>query len=119
MKCKFKKYKYITQDSGNIILSTNKKGKAKWVGWCPGEKTEDNKKWFVSTKNRELIIGDFKGICMVDVCKFKMPDGSGVGVVKNSTTVIDFKKLILKTEYFWKDEKKKYKEKEKCKKVKK
>ena len=52
MKCKFKKYKYIIQDSGNIILSTKKKGKPKWVGWCPGEKTEDNKDWFVSAKNR-------------------------------------------------------------------
>ena len=61
MKCKFKKYKYIIQDLGNIILSTNNKGKPKWVGWCPGEKTEDNKGWFVSAKNRELIISDFKG----------------------------------------------------------
>ena len=35
MKYKFKKYKYIIQDSGNIILSTKKKGKPKWVEWCP------------------------------------------------------------------------------------
>ena len=66
MKCKFKKYKYIIQDSGNIILSTKKKGKPKWIGWCPGEKTEDNKNWFVSAKNRELIIIDLKGICMIE-----------------------------------------------------
>ena len=31
MKCKFKKYKYITQDLGNIILTTKKKGDPKWV----------------------------------------------------------------------------------------
>ena len=35
MKCKFKKYKYITQDLGNIILTTKKKGEPKWVRWCP------------------------------------------------------------------------------------
>ena len=29
MKCKYKKYKYITQDLGNIILTTKKKGKPK------------------------------------------------------------------------------------------
>ena len=70
MKCKFKKYNYISQDSGDIILSTNKKGKAKWVRWCPGEKTEDNKDWFVSAKNRELIISDLKGICMIEKGEF-------------------------------------------------
>jgi len=74
---------------------------------------------FISASGPGLLLSDLKGICMVDVGKFKMADGSGVGVVKNSTTVIDFKTLILKTEYFWKDEKKKYKRKEKCKKVKK
>ena len=66
MKCKFKKYKYITQDLGNIILTTKKKGEPKWVGWCPDKKTEDNKHWFVSAKNRELIISDLKGICMIE-----------------------------------------------------
>ena len=70
MKCKFKKYKYIIQDSGNIILSTKKKGKPKWVGWCPGEKTEENKNWFVSAKNRELIISDLKGICIIEKGEF-------------------------------------------------
>ena len=49
-KCKFKKYKYIIQDLGNIILSTKKKAKPKWVGRYPGKKTEDNKDWFVSAK---------------------------------------------------------------------
>ena len=118
MKCKYKKYKYITQDSGNIILSTKKKGKAKWVGWCPGEKTEDNKKWFVSTKNRELIISDLKGICMIEKGEFLMKNGK-VGFVRSSASVTDFKKLTYTSEFFWKNRKKKIKRNEKCREVKK
>ena len=38
MKCKFKKYKYITQDLNNIILTAKKKGLPKWIGWCPEKK---------------------------------------------------------------------------------
>ena len=118
IKCKYKKYKYITQDSGNIILSTNKKAKPKWVRWCPGEKTEDNKNWFVSAKNRKLIISDLKGICMVEVGEFFMKNGD-IGVVRSIISVTDFKKLTYSSEFFWMDETKKRKRKEKCKKVKK
>ena len=118
MKCKYKKYKYITQDSGNIILSTKKKGEPKWVGWCPDKKTEDNKKWFVSTKNRELIISDLKGICMIEKGEFLMKNGS-IGVVRLSASITDFKKHTYNSEFFWMDETKKRKRKEKCKKVKK
>ena len=117
IKCKYKKYKYIIQDSGNIILSTKKKGKPKWVGWCPGEKTEDNKDWFVSAKNRELIISDLKGICMVEDGKFFKKDGN-FGVVKSIISVTNFKKLTYTSEFFWMDKTKKRKRKEKCKKVK-
>ena len=118
MKCKFKKYKYITQESGNIILSTKKKDKPKWVGWCPDEKTEDNKHWFVSAKNRELIISDLKGVCMIEKGEFLMKNGK-VGFVRSSASVTDFKKLTYTSEFIWMDEKKKRKRKEKCKKVKK
>ena len=118
MKCKFKKYKYIIQDSGKIILSTKKKGKPKWVGWCPGEKTEDNKDWFVSAKNRELIISNLKGICMVEKGEFFMKDGN-IGVVRSIMSVTDFKKLTYSSKFFWMNETKKRKRKEKCKKVKK
>ena len=118
MKCKFKKYKYITQDLGNIILSTKKKGKPKWVGWCPGKKTEDNKDWFVSAKNRELIISDLKGICMIEKGEFLKKNGN-IGFVRSSTSVADFKKFVYTREFFWMDETKKRKRKEKCKKVKK
>ena len=117
MKCKYKKYKYITQDSGNVILSTNKKGKPKWVGWCPGEKTEDNKNWFVSAKNRELIIGDFKGICMVEKGEFLMKNGN-IGVIRSSKSVTDFKELTYTSEFLWMDKRKKRTRNEKCKKVK-
>ena len=117
--CQYNKYKYIIKDSGNNILQASKKfDKGKYYQWCPME-TKNAFPRFISASGPGLLLSDLKGVCMVDVAKFKMADGSGVGVVKNSTTVIDFKKLILKTEYFWKDEKKKYKEKEKCKKVKK
>ena len=118
MKCKFKKYNYISQDSGDIILSTNKKGKAKWVGWCPGKKTEDNKDWFVSAKNRELIISDLKGICMIEKGEFLKKNGN-IGFVRSSTSVTDFKKLTYTSEFFWMNETKKRKRNEKCKKVKK
>ena len=118
MKCKFKKYKYIIQDSGNIILSTKKKGKPKWVGWCPGEKTEDNKDWFVSAKNQELIISDLKGIFMIKKGEFFMKD-ENIGVVRSIISVTDFKKLTYTSKFFWMDETKKRKRKEKCKKVKK
>ena len=116
MKCKFKKYKYITQDSGNIILSTNKKGKPQWVGWCPGEKTADNEHWFVSAKNRELIISDLKGICMVEKGEFLTRFGN-ISFIRESTSVTDFKKLTYTSEFFWKNKTKKRKRKEKCKKV--
>ena len=41
MKCKYKKYKYIFKNSGDVIMSTKKKGKPKWVNWCPDEKNEE------------------------------------------------------------------------------
>ena len=118
IKCKYKKYKYITKDSGNIILSTNKKVKPKWVGWCPGEKTEDNKNWFVSAKNQKLIISDLKGTCMIGKGEFLMKNGS-IGVIRLSTSITDFKEHTYISEFFWMDETKKRKRKEKCKKVKK
>ena len=118
MKCKYKKYKYITQDLGNIILSTKKKGEPKWVRWCPGEKTENNKDWFVSAKNRELIISDLKGICIIEKGEFLKRNGN-IGFVRLSTSITDFKKLTYTSEFFWMDETKKRKRKEKCKKVKK
>jgi hypothetical protein len=118
MKCKFKKYKYITQDLDNIILSTKKKGEQKWVRWCPGEKTEDNENWFVSAKNRELIISDLKGICMIEKGEYLMRNGN-IGVVRSIISVTNFKKLTYTSEFFWKNIKKKRKRKEKCKKVKK
>ena len=116
MKCKFKKYKYITQDLDNIILSTKKKGELKWVRWCPDEKTEDNKHWFVSAKNRELIISDLKGICMIGKGEFLKKNGK-IGFVRSSTSVTDFKKFVYTSEFFWMDETKKRKRKEKCKKI--
>ena len=116
--CKYSKYKYIIKDSGNNILSTNKKlDKGKYYQWCPMEPKNAFPR-FISASGPGLLLSDLKGVCMVDVAKFKTSDGS-VGVLKNATSVVDFKKLIYKTEYFWKDEKKKYKRKEKCKKVKK
>ena len=113
MKCKFKKYKYITQDLGNIILTTKKKGEPKWVGWCPDEKTEDNKHWFVSAKNRELIISDLKGVCMIEKGEFLMRNGN-ISFFRSITSVTDFKKLTYTSEFFWKNIKKKIKRKEKC-----
>jgi hypothetical protein len=105
MKCKFKKYKYITQDLGNIILTTKKKGEAKWVGWCPNEKTEDNKHWFVSAKNRELIISDLKGVCMIEKGEFLMRNGN-ISFFRSITSVTDFKNLTYTSEFFWKNKKK-------------
>ena len=118
IKCKYKKYKYITQDSGNIILSTNKKAKPKWVRWCPGEKTEDNKNWFVSAKNRKLIISDLKGVCMIEKGEFLMRNGN-ISFFRSITSVTDFKKLTYTSEFFWNNKKKKIKRKEKCREVKK
>ena len=118
MKCKFKKYKYIIQDLGNIILTAKKKGEPKWVGWCPDKKTEDNKHWFVSAKNRELIISDLKGLCMIEKGEFLMKNGN-ISFFRSITSVTDFRKLTYTSEFFWKNRKKKIKRKEKCKMVKK
>ena len=119
MDCKTGKYRYIKQDSETTILYTHKKrDKGKWAGWCPGEVTEDNKAWFVSAKDRDLLITDRKGICMVSEGKFKMTNGK-IGIVRSNTSVVDFVKKTYTTEYFWMDEKKKTKNKQKCKIVKK
>ncbi len=117
MKCKFKKYKYITQDLGNIILSTKKKGKPKWVAWCPGEKMENNREWFVSAKNRELIISDLKGVCMIEKGEFLMRNGN-ISFFRSITSVTDFKKLTYTSEFFWKNKKKKLKEKKSAQRLK-
>ena len=119
MDCKTGKYRYIKQDSETTILYTHKKrDKGKWAGWCPSEVTEDNKAWFVSAKDRDLLITDRKGICMVSEGKFKMTNGK-IGIVRSNTSVLDFVKKTYTTEYFWMDEKKKTKNKTKCKIVKK
>ena len=119
MDCKTGKYRYIKQDSETTILYTHKKrDKGKWAGWCPSEVTEDNKAWFVSAKDRDLLITDRKGICMVSEGKFKMTNGK-IGIVRSNTSVVDFVKKTYTTEYFWMDEKKKTKNKQKCKIVKK
>ena len=81
------------------------------------EKTEDNKDWFVSAKNRELIISDLKGICMIGKGEFLKKNGN-IGFVRSSTSVTDFKKFVYTSEFFWMDETKKRKRKEQCKKVK-
>jgi|TARA_B100000959_G_scaffold33319_1_gene31705 hypothetical protein len=116
MKCKFKKYKYITQDIDSIILTTKKKGEPKWVAWCPNEKTEDNKHWFVSAKNRKLIITDLKGVCMIEKGEFLMKNGN-ISFFRSITSVTDFKKLTYTSEFFWKNKKKKIKRKENCKEI--
>ena len=119
MDCKTGKYRYIKQDSETTILYTHKKrDKGKWAGWCPSEVTEDNKAWFVSAKDRDLLITDRKGICMVSEGKFKMTSGE-IGIVRSNTSVVDFVKKTYTTEFFWMDEKKKTKNKQKCKIVKK
>ena len=119
MDCKTGKYRYIKQDSETTILYTHKKrDKGKWAGWCPSEVTEENKAWFVSVKDHDLLITDRKGICMVSEGKFKMTNGK-IGIVKSNTSVVDFVKKTYTTEYFWMDEKKKTKNKQKCKIVKK
>ena len=117
--CKTGKYRYIKQDSETTILYTHKKrDKGKWARWCPSEVTEENKAWFVSAKDLDLLITDRKGICMVSEGKFKMTNGE-IGIVRSNTSVVDFVKKTYTTEYFWMDEKKKTKNKQKCKIVKK
>ena len=119
MDCKTGKYRYIKQDSETTILYTHKKrDKGKWAGWCPSEVTEENKAWFVSVKDHDLLITDRKGICMVSEGKFKMTNGK-IGIVRSNTSVVDFVKKTYTTEFFWMDEKKKTKNKRKCKLVKK
>ena len=71
-----------------------------------------------SVKDHDLLITDRKGICMVSEGKFKMTNGK-IGIVKSNTSVVDFVKKTYTTEYFWMDEKKKTKNKQKCKLVKK
>ena len=55
---------------------------------------------------------------MVSEGKFKMTNGK-IGIVRSNTSVVDFVKKTYTTEYFWMDEKKKTKNKQKCKIVKK
>ena len=113
IECKYKKYKSIFKNSGDVIMSTKKKGEPKWVNWCPDEKNEDNKHWFVSAKNRNLIVGDLKGACSIEKGEF-LKKNNKVGFVRYSSSVIDFKKLTYNGELFWMNESKKRKRKEKC-----
>ena len=118
MDCKTGQYRYINNDSGTEILFMHKKrDKGKFAGWCPAEVNEKNKSWFVSVEDHNLLISENKGICMVSEGKFKMANGK-VGTVRSNTSVVDFKKKTYTTEYFWMDEKKKFKKKTKCKIVK-
>jgi hypothetical protein len=115
MDCKTGKYRYINNDSVAKILYTHKKrDKGKWAGWCPAEVNEKNKSWFVSAKDHNLLISENKGICMVSEAKFKMANGK-VGIIRSSTSVVDFTKKTYTAEYFWMDEKKKFKKTTKCK----
>ena len=105
----------IANNENILVYSTNKKrDKGKWASWCPAEVTEKNKLWFVSAKDHNLLISENKGICMVSEGKFKMTNGK-VGIVRSNTSVVDFTKKTYTTEYFWMDEKKKFKKKTKCK----
>ena len=115
MDCKTGKYRYINNDSRTEILFMHKKrDKGNFAGWCPAEVNEKNKLWFVSAKDHNLLISENKGICMVSEGKFKMTNGK-VGTVRSNTSVVDFTKKTYSTEYFWMDEKKKFKKKTKCK----
>ena len=119
MKCKVQKYKYIIQDSGNIILGTHlKRDKGKWYKWCPYQVQDDNKHFLISVDGAKLSISNLKGVCMAEGGKFKLT-GGGTGTVKSQTSVMDFNKFTRTSEFFWMDETQKRKTKEKCKKVKK
>lgn len=115
MECKNGTYHYINENGDIQILYTHKKrDKGKYAAWCPSEQTEKNKSWFISAKDHNLIKSEKKGICMVSEAKFKTTNGK-IGIIKSSTSVVDFTKKFYKTEYFWMDEKKKSKGKQKCK----
>ena len=79
---------------------------------------ENNRDWFVSAKNRELIISDLKGICMIEKGEF-FTKNRNTRVVRSIISVTDFIKLTYTSEFFWMNETKKRKRKEKCKKIKK
>ena len=73
---------------------------------CPSEVTEQNKSWFISVKDHNIIISEKKGICMVSEGKFKMGNGK-TGIVRSNTSVLDFTKKTYTSEYFWMNEKNK------------
>ena len=53
---------------------------------------------------------------MIEKGEFFKRNGN-IGFVRSSTSVTDFKKLTYTSEFFWMDETKKRKRKEKCKKI--
>ena len=115
MDCKTSKYRYIKNNSDITILYTHKKrDNGKWSGWCPSKATDNNKNWFISAKDHSLSVSNNRAECIVSEGKFKMVGGD-VGIVRSSTSVVDFKKKTYVSEFFWMNEKKKTKVKTKCK----
>ena len=106
-------YKHITQSTGDQVFSSHiKRDKGAYHKWCASEIRQDNKKFTLSIEGVELIVKDFKAICMVE--KYTMKNGF---VGRSQTSVIDFKKLNRKTELFKNNDTKKTKKQIKCKKA--
>ena len=109
MKCKHNRYKYVADSSGISIYAAHiKRDKKKYHKFCPARVTDDNKHFLKSAEGVEMIITDYKVMCLT--AKGVLKNG---GVVTSSTSVTDFKKLTRNSEGYWNG--KKYSQSEKCK----
>ena len=112
MKCKYYLYKFEANSSGVSIYASNiKRDKKKYHKFCPAKVRADNKHFLISSEGAETIITDYKVTCLTAKGVLK------TGVVTNSTSVTDFKKLTRNSEYYWNG--KKMTQSEKCKRVRK
>ena len=109
MKCKKYRYKYVTNEGVITIFSANiKRDKKNYHKFCPSEVNDSNKHFAKSIEGVDLTITDYQAICFTK--KVVMLNG---GILTDSTSITDFKKLTRSSNFKWNG--KKQKQREKCK----
>ena len=109
MKCKKYRYKYVSNDTGVTVYSANiKRDKKNYHKFCPAEVNESNKHFLKSVEGVQLTISDYQAICVTKKATFL-----NRGILTDSTSVTDFKKLKRSINFKWNGDKQT--KKEKCK----
>ena len=109
MKCKKYRYKYVSNEGVVTIYSANiKRDKKNYHKFCPAKVNDSNKHFAKSIEGVDLTISDYQAICFTK--KVVMLNG---GILTDSTSITDFKKLTRSSNFKWNG--KEQKQREKCK----